>query len=173
MQWLEGNVEKLVRRDPSALVHAVRRCCELKAAVVSADEREAGERVLLNFGHTFGHAIEAGSGYGAWLHGEAVSAGMVMAAELSARLGLVSKSDVDRVRSLLERAGLPVAGPSIAPARLLELMSVDKKNLRGSSRFVVLEAIGHAALKAGVDQRLVTDAIAAAAPRGRSSAKPL
>ena len=163
VQWLEGNVEKLTRRDPVSLVHAVRRCCELKAAVVSADEREAGRRALLNFGHTFGHAIEAGSGYGAWLHGEAIAAGMVMAGELSKRLGLVDGGEVERLRSLLKRAGLPVAGPAIAPARLVELMAVDKKNLRGASRFVVLEAVGRAALREGIDARLVTEAIAAGA----------
>ena len=163
VEWLEGNIEQLARREPAALARAVRRCCELKAGVVSADEREAGPRALLNFGHTFGHAIEAASGYGAWLHGEAVAAGMMMASELSQRLGLVAKSDVERVRALLKRAGLPITGPAIATARLLELMALDKKNLRGASRFVVLEAIGRAAVKDGVDARLVAEAIAAAA----------
>jgi len=161
--WLEANIEKLVRREAAALVHAVRRCCELKAAVVSADEREAGERALLNFGHTFGHAIEAASGYGNWLHGEAVAAGMVMASELSQRLGLVAKGDVERVRSLLKRAGLPVSGPQVPAARLVELMAVDKKNVRGAARFVILEAVGRAALKEGIDAGLVSEAIAAAA----------
>jgi 3-dehydroquinate synthase len=161
VQWLEDNIEKLMRREPAALVHAVRRCCELKAAVVAADEREAGQRALLNFGHTFGHAIEAASGYGTWLHGEAIAAGMVMAGELSQKLGLVAGGDVARLRALLKQAGLPIAGPAIAPARLVELMAVDKKNLRGASRFVVLEAVGRAILKDGIDARVVTEAIVA------------
>src|SRR5205807_2089791 len=163
VEWLEKSIEALLARERSALVHAVRRSCELKAGVVAADERESGVRSLLNFGHTFGHAIEAGSGYGAWLHGEAISAGMVMAAELSARCGLISPAEVGRVRKLLERAGLPVAGPALAPERLLELMAVDKKNLRGEVRFVVLEGIGRSALKQGIDPQHVTEAILAAA----------
>jgi len=163
VDWLEANIEKLVRREGAALAHAVRRCCELKAAVVAADERESGERALLNFGHTFGHAIEAAGGYGTWLHGEAVAAGMVMASELSQRLGLVAKKDVERVRSLVQRAGLPVAGPKVPAPQLVGLMAVDKKNVRGASRFVVLEGIGRAVLKEGVDVELVREAIAAAA----------
>ncbi|MGH8691019.1 MAG: 3-dehydroquinate synthase family protein, partial [Burkholderiales bacterium] len=131
--------------------------------VVAADERESGERALLNFGHTFGHAIEAGTGYGAWLHGEAVAAGMVMAAELSQGLGLVSSSDVLRVRELLKRAGLPVKGPPLAPERLLELMAIDKKAAKGKTRFVVLEALGRAALHADIDDAAVRGAIVAAA----------
>ena len=103
--WLESNIEKILKRDRAALAYAVRRSCELKAKVVAADEREAGERALLNFGHTFGHAIETSAGYGAWLHGEAVAAGMVMAAELSALMGDLRKAEVSRVRELLGRAG--------------------------------------------------------------------
>ncbi len=133
VEWLEENVEKLLKRERGALVYAVRRCCELKARIVAADEREAGERALLNFGHTFGHAIEAGAGYGAWLHGEAISAGMVMAAELSLRTGAIKENDLARVRSLLGRAGLPVKGPAIAPEQMLELMAGDKKNAKGKS----------------------------------------
>ncbi|MGH8725394.1 MAG: 3-dehydroquinate synthase [Burkholderiales bacterium] len=163
VEWLEANVEKLLARDRAALAHAVRRSCELKARVVAADERESGERALLNFGHTFGHAIEAGTGYGAWLHGEAVAAGMVMAAELSQGLGLVSSSDVLRVRELLKRAGLPVKGPPLAPERLLELMAIDKKAAKGKTRFVVLEALGRAALHADIDDAAVRGAIVAAA----------
>jgi 3-dehydroquinate synthase len=161
-RWLEGNIEKLLARDRAALSHAVRRSCELKAAIVAEDEREAGRRALLNFGHTFGHAIEAGSGYGAWLHGEAVAAGMVMASELSQRLGGIQKADVARVRDLLRRAGLPVAGPALSPERMLELMAVDKKTAKGRVRFVVLEAIGRASLRADLAESAVREAIVAA-----------
>jgi 3-dehydroquinate synthase len=160
---LEGEVEKVLARDRGALAYAVRRSCELKAAIVAADERESGVRALLNFGHTFGHAIEAATGYGAWLHGEAVAAGMVMAAELSALMGHLKKSDVSRLRALLQRAGLPVKGPALAPERLIELMAVDKKAAKGRARFVLLESIGRAALHEDVDERLVRQAIVAAA----------
>jgi 3-dehydroquinate synthase len=162
-RWLEGNMEKLVARDRSALSYAVRRSCELKATIVSADERESGVRALLNFGHTFGHAIEAGAGYGAWLHGEAVAAGMVMAAELSALMGHLKKNEVARVRDLIRRGGLPIKGPELAAERLIELMAVDKKASKGKTRFVLLESIGRAALRADVDERLVRQAIVAAA----------
>ena len=160
--WLEANVEKILRKDKESLAYAVRRSCELKAAVVARDERETGERALLNFGHTFGHAIEAGTGYGAWLHGEAVAAGMVMAAELSALMGHLKKTEVARVRALLQRAGLPVAGPALAPERLIELMTLDKKAAKGRTRFVVLEAIGRARLRADIDEKAVRGAIVAA-----------
>jgi len=160
--WLEANVEKLLARDRDALAHAVRRSCELKAQVVAADERETGARALLNFGHTFGHAIEAGLGYGEWLHGEAVAAGMVMAAELSVRTGTLAAAEAARVRALLERARLPVRGPSLGAERYLELMQVDKKAARGRVRFVLLDAIGRASLRDGVDERLVREALAAA-----------
>jgi 3-dehydroquinate synthase len=163
VEWLESNVEKILKRDRAALAHAVRRSCELKARIVAADERESGARALLNFGHTFGHAIEAASGYGAWLHGEAVAVGMVMAAELSALQGSISKQDVARVRALLQRAGLPLAGPALAPQQLMELMTLDKKATKGRTRFVILEAIGCAALSADVDDAAVRQAIVAAA----------
>jgi 3-dehydroquinate synthase len=163
VEWLEKNIDLLLKRDPAALTHAVRRSCELKARVVAADEREAGERALLNFGHTFGHAIETGAGYGAWLHGEAVGAGMVMAAELSALMGDLKKTDVSRVRELVRRAGLPVKGPAFAPERLIELMAVDKKAAKGRTRFVLLDSIGRAKLSSDVDERLVRQAIVAAA----------
>ena len=162
VEWLEANVERVLARERGPLAYAVRRCCELKAAIVTADEREAGVRALLNFGHTFGHAIEAGSGYGSWLHGEAISAGMVMAAELSLRQGLIGKTEVARVRALLSRAKLPIAGPAIAPQRMLEFMALDKKNLRGKIRFVLLQAVGRAAVAELTDQKLVTEAILAA-----------
>ena len=162
-EWIEANVEKLARKDRNALMHAVRRSCELKAAIVEQDERESGARALLNFGHTFGHAIEAATGYGAWLHGEAVAAGMVMACELSRLMGHLRKTDVERVRKVVERAGLPVAGPALAPERLLELMTLDKKAARGRTRFVVLEALGRARLAADVDDAQVRRAVVAAA----------
>ena len=163
VEWLEKSIDSLLARERSALVYAVRRCCELKAGVVAADERESGVRSLLNFGHTFGHAIEAGTGYGAWLHGEAIAVGMVMAVELSARAGLLAAADVHRVRSLLSRAGLPVTGPVLSTERLLELMALDKKVAGGRMRFVVLEAIGRAALHADLEERQVREAIVAAA----------
>jgi 3-dehydroquinate synthase len=161
-EWLESDIEKILKKDPKALARAVRRSCELKARIVAEDERESGARALLNFGHTFGHAIEAATGYGKWLHGEAVAAGMVMAAELSALMGHLKKAEVSRVRALLQRAGLPVTGPALAPERLLELMAVDKKAAKGRTRFVVLEAIGRAALRAAVDDHDVRAAIVAA-----------
>jgi 3-dehydroquinate synthase len=161
--WLEANIGRLLARDRSALAYAVKRSCELKAQIVGADEREAGVRALLNFGHTFGHAIEAGTGYGSWLHGEAIGAGMVMAAELSLRLKLIEERDVERVRKLVASAGLPLTGPALAPERLMELMAVDKKAARGKLRFVVLEGIGRAALRGGIADGLVREAIVAAA----------
>jgi 3-dehydroquinate synthase len=163
VEWLETNIEKLLARERPALIHAIRRCCELKAQVVAADEREAGERALLNFGHTFGHAIEGGTGYGSWLHGEAISAGMVMAAELSFLAGSIGKGDVGRVRALLARAGLPVKGPALSPERMLELMAVDKKAAKGKTRFVLLTRIGKAELRSGIDDKSVREAIVAAA----------
>ncbi len=163
-EWIEANIERLVGGDADALAHAVRRSCELKAAVVAEDERESGRRAVLNFGHTFAHAIETGMGYGKWLHGEAVAAGMVMAAELSARAGLIDERDVQRVRELISRAGLPVAGPAeLRLERYLELMAVDKKVAHGQVRFVLLDHIGGAVLCADPGQRLVREAITAAA----------
>ena len=163
VEWLESNIERLLKRDRDALVHAVRRCCELKAAIVAADERETGARALLNLGHTFGHAIEAAAGYGSWLHGEAIAAGMVMAAELSRDLGLLRPPEVARVRALVRNAGLPTGAPELPPERLIELMAGDKKAAHGKLRFVVLESLGRAALKRGIDDRRVRQAIVAAA----------
>jgi len=163
VEWLESNIERILKKDRAALIHAVRRSCELKARLVAEDERESGARALLNFGHTFGHAIEAATGYGTWLHGEAISAGMVMAAELSSLMGHLKKDEVSRVRDLLKRAGLPVAGPTLAPERLIELMAVDKKAAKGRTRFIVLETIGRAALRADIDAAAVRGAIVAAA----------
>jgi len=163
-EWLEGNVERLLAGDAEALMHAVLRSCELKAQVVAADEREAGLRAILNFGHTFGHAIEAGLGYGRWLHGEAVAAGMVMAAELSLRAGLLDAPTVARVPALIKRAGLPVEGPELPVARYLELMAVDKKASAGKIRFVLLEALGRAVVRDDLPQAAIVAAIRACTP---------
>lgn len=140
--WLECNIEKLLARDPEALIYAVRRSCENKAEVVAADERESGERALLNLGHTFGHAIETGMGYGEWLHGEAVAAGTLIAAELSRQLGWLSAESVARIERIFLRAGLPVRGPNLGAAHYLALMSHDKKVENGRLRLVLLEEIG-------------------------------
>ena len=139
LDWIETHIDALMARDVSALAHAVKRSCEIKAWVVGQDERESGLRAILNFGHTFGHAIEAGLGYGEWLHGEAVGCGMVMAAELSARLGLIAPTCVQRLRRIIERAGLPVRGPALGAGRYFELMRVDKKAEGGEIRFVLLQ----------------------------------
>ncbi|HWA38886.1 MAG TPA: 3-dehydroquinate synthase [Burkholderiales bacterium] len=161
-EWLEADVEKLVARDARALAYAVRRSCELKAAIVARDEREADVRALLNLGHTFGHAIEAGTGYGTWLHGEAVAAGMVMAAELSLREKLIGPTEVERVRRLIARAGLPVRGPGLPSERMYELMTVDKKAAAGNIRFVLLHGIGKARLQGGISRTHVDAAVVAA-----------
>ncbi len=158
--WLEQNVEKLLACEAPALAHAVQRCCEIKAAVVGADERETGERAQLNFGHTFGHAIESGVGFGNWLHGEAVAAGMVMATDLSRRMGLLAQAEQDRIVALLRRARLPVAPPNIAPERLLELMGLDKKSEGGRIRFILLDGIGAASMSADVPEAALQQALA-------------
>jgi 3-dehydroquinate synthase len=158
LEWLETNLDALVRRDTAAVAHAVRRSCEIKAAVVGQDEREAGLRAILNFGHTFGHAIEAGLGYGEWLHGEAVGCGMVMAMQLSQRLGYVDAPWVQRVTDLLRRAGSPVVGPALGPDRYLELMRVDKKSEAGEIRFVLIERPGTAIVR-GAPDALVREVI--------------
>jgi 3-dehydroquinate synthase len=162
LAWLEGSIDALRARDRAALAHAVRRSCEIKAWVVSQDEREGGLRAILNFGHTFGHAIEAGMGYGVWLHGEGVGAGMVMAAELSCRLGLVDRAFVQRLVDLIARAGLPVKGPVLDAAdnagRYLELMRIDKKSEAGEIRFVLIDGPGKAVVRAAPDP-LVRDVI--------------
>ena len=141
--WLDTHLDALRARDPAALAEAIRRSCENKSEVVAADERESGERALLNLGHTFGHAIETGAGYGNWLHGEAVGVGMCMAADLSARLGWLDPADLRRTRDLIARAGLPTATPpELSAGRLLDLMAVDKKVLDGRLRLVLLRGIG-------------------------------
>lgn len=138
--WLEENMPALLAKDPAALAHAVQRSCEIKATVVAEDEREAGRRAILNFGHTFGHAIERCQGYGAWLHGEAVAAGMVLAAELSG----LDEADIARLRALIEQAGLPVTPPNISADDWMQVMGMDKKVERNKLRFVLLRAIGDA-----------------------------
>ena len=146
--WLETHVPSLLRRDPATLEEAIRRACAIKAAIVVEDEREHGRRALLNLGHTFGHAIEAGAGYGNVLHGEAVAAGLVLAAELSARTGRLPGADARRVRELLSSAGLPVDPPRLGRARMQELMAMDKKVKGGQVRLVLLDGIGHAVVTA-------------------------
>ncbi len=148
--WLETNLDRLLACEPDALDHAIVRSIAIKAEIVEKDEREQGMRALLNFGHTFGHAIETGFGYGVWLHGEAVAAGMVLAADLSAELGYLPQSDVARIRTLLQRAGLPAEVKGIGPARMQALMSVDKKAKDGRVPFVVLERLGLAVLRGDV-----------------------
>ncbi|USE35318.1 3-dehydroquinate synthase [Endozoicomonas sp. SCSIO W0465] len=144
-QWLQENIGRLRDRDPEVLSYAIHQSCQDKARVVEADETESGIRAILNLGHTFGHAIETHMGYGSWLHGEAVSAGMVMAADLSCREGNISREDVDGLVALLESVSLPVMPPAgISPERFLELMAVDKKVLDGQLRLVLLDAIGNA-----------------------------
>ena len=143
--WLEVNLDKLLARDPEALAYAIHRSCRNKAEVVAADERESGVRATLNLGHSFGHAIETGVGYGNWLHGEAIAAGMVMASDLSRRLKWLSAADVARVEKLIRRARLPVRAPgTLSTARFLELMAVDKKVLDGRLRLVLLKRLGEA-----------------------------
>jgi 3-dehydroquinate synthase len=144
--WLEENMDKLWARDPEALTHAIARSCAIKAAVVAQDEREHGMRAILNFGHTFGHAIESATGYGEYLHGEAVGLGMLMAAELSRRLGMIDPSAEERISALVRRARLPVVAPKIGAARARDLMRMDKKVLSGTIRLVLLEKLGRAAL---------------------------
>jgi 3-dehydroquinate synthase len=154
--WLEKNIDALLARDATALGVAIERSCRNKATVVAADEREAGQRALLNLGHTFGHAIETGSGYGSWLHGEAVGVGMAMAADLSQRLGWLSAADRARVDNLLLRARLPVRSPAaLDSARMLELMAVDKKVEDGRMRLVLLKRIGQAVISDSTPPALV------------------
>ncbi len=155
LEWIETHIDALRAHDREAMAHAVQRSCEIKADVVGQDEREAGLRAILNFGHTFGHAIEAGMGYGTWLHGEAVGCGMVLAAALSAELGLIPAAFVERLTRLVQRAGLPVHAPFMPDARWLELMRVDKKAEAGAIRFVVIDAPGRAALRTAPDDMVL------------------
>jgi 3-dehydroquinate synthase len=160
LDWIESNLDALMARDVGALAHAVRRSCEIKAWVVGQDERESGLRAILNYGHTFGHAIEAGLGYGEWLHGEAVGCGMVMAAHLSQRLGGVDAAFVERLTAIVRRAGLPSVGPQLGAERYLQLMRVDKKSEAGEIKFVVIDRPGSASVR-GAPDTVVREVLAA------------
>jgi 3-dehydroquinate synthase len=169
--WIEGHVERLRAREPGALAYAINRSCQIKAEIVAADELEqTDKRALLNLGHTFGHAIEAAMGYGEWLHGEAVGAGMLMAADLSWRLGWISQADVQRVRAILVAAGLPVAPPAdITPEEFLDHMAVDKKNVDGRLRLVLLQRLGEAVVTEAATAAQLRQTLSAGERLGESS----
>jgi 3-dehydroquinate synthase len=160
--WLEQNMPRLIARDADALAYAIRRSCENKAAVVAADERESGKRALLNLGHTFGHAIEAGMGYGVWLHGEAVAAGTMLAADLSHRLGWLSNADVARIETIHRAANLPTVAPSLGVGTYLDLMGLDKKVADGKIRLILLQSIGNAIFTAEFPAALLRETLEAA-----------
>ena len=163
LEWLEAQMERLLARDAAALSAAIECSCRNKAEIVAADERETGERALLNLGHTFGHAIETGVGYGAWLHGEAIAAGTVLAADLSARLGWLAGDQVERVRALLARAGLPLnPPPQLTPDDFLRLMAVDKKVKDGKLRLILLRGLGHGVIAGDVDPQRLQETLVAA-----------
>ena len=161
--WIDTNLDALLQRDPQALAYAVQRSCEIKAYVVGQDERESGLRAILNFGHTFGHAIEAGLGFGEWLHGEAVGCGMVMAAQLSHRLGLVDAAFTERLTALIARAALPTVGPDLGVEAYLHHMRVDKKAEAGDIRFVLIDPPGSAVVR-GAPDALVSEVVQACCP---------
>ena len=161
--WIETNLDALLQRDPQALAYAVQRSCEIKAYVVGQDERESGLRAILNFGHTFGHAIEAGLGFGEWLHGEAVGCGMVMAAQLSHRLGSVDAAFTERLTALIARAALPTVGPDLGVEAYLHHMRVDKKAEAGDIRFVLIDPPGSAVVR-GAPDALVSEVVQACCP---------
>jgi len=151
--WLELNITALLNRDIDALTHAIERSCWNKAQIVAADEKEAGQRALLNLGHTFGHAIETGMGYGNWLHGEGVGAGICMAADLSHRLGWLASKDKKRIEDIISHAKLPTTPPTdISPGQLLKLMAVDKKVLNGQLRLILLKGIGQSIMSDNFNQ---------------------
>ncbi|MGH8672287.1 MAG: 3-dehydroquinate synthase, partial [Burkholderiales bacterium] len=162
LAWIEQNIERLLAREPDALAHAIRRSCENKAAVVAQDERDCGIRAILNLGHTFGHAIETGLGYGVWLHGEAVAAGMALAAELSRRMGWLDAAQVTRVQTLLQRAGLPYRAPDL-PRSYIELMVLDKKVKDGKLRLVLLKQLGAAVVTAEAPLHAIDETLIACA----------
>ena len=155
LDWIEANASALLACDTEAMGHAVLRSCEIKSAVVSADEREGGIRATLNFGHTFGHAIEAGMGYGEWLHGEAVGCGMVLGADLSRRLNYISDADFQRLTKIIQSMNLPITPPKFGADRYMELMQVDKKTEGGQIRYVVLEKIGKAKIQSVADAQVI------------------
>ena len=154
--WLEDNIDALLAREESALVYAIERSCRNKAEVVSEDETESGVRATLNLGHTFGHAIETGAGYGEYLHGEAVAIGMCQAADLSKRMGWITDTELDRIKRIIKMANLPAVPPStITPEGFIQLMSVDKKNVDGDIRLILLKGIGQATLPTGIEEKLL------------------
>ena len=160
LQWLDENMEKLLQRDKDALIYAIYRSCEHKAEIVAADEREAGQRALLNLGHTFGHAIETGMGYGAWLHGEAVAAGMVMAAELSEKMGWLSAKEMQQVRDLLIKANLPVEPPkNLSAEKFTELMAIDKKVQDGVLSLILMKSYGESVVSNDFDKAALQDVL--------------
>jgi 3-dehydroquinate synthase len=159
LEWIELNMQGLLARDAAILVEAVERSCANKAEVVGADERESGIRALLNLGHTFGHAIENAMGYGVWLHGEAVAAGTMLAANLSQRMGMIGQADVERIRDLYARARLPVIAPNLGAENYLRLMGLDKKVEGGILRFVLLRRIGDAVVRADVPSRVLMETL--------------
>ena len=159
-EWIESNILALRAQQAPALAYAIARSCEIKADVVRQDEREGGLRAILNFGHTFGHAIEAGMGYGQWLHGEAVGCGMVMAADLSCRLGLIDSAANARVKNLVQAAGLPVIAPDLGAARWLELMQSDKKNEDGKIKFILMKPLGQPCIS-NVEESILLQTLAA------------
>jgi 3-dehydroquinate synthase len=159
--WLEQNMRRLLARAPVTLNEAIQRSCENKAEIVAADEKEKGIRALLNLGHTFGHAIENGMGYGVWLHGEAVAAGTILAAELSRRMKLIGDADVQRIRKIFVQAGLPVAAPKMPAEKYLQLMTLDKKVEAGKTRFIVLNRIGEAVMRADIPPAMLHETILA------------
>ena len=159
-EWLEGNMDQLMQRTPEALAYAIETSCQNKADMVSADEKESGRRALLNLGHTFGHAIETGMGYGSWLHGEAVGTGMLLAADLSQRLGWLNQQDMQRIENIIDRAYLPTRAPAkIDTNTFLELMARDKKAYQGNIRLVLLKAIGEALISGDYDKKLLAQTL--------------
>ena len=163
LDWIEANTGALLACDTNAMAHAVLHSCEIKSAVVSADEREGGIRATLNFGHTFGHAIESGLGYGEWLHGEAVGCGMVMAADLSARLGQIGQADAQRLKRIIASMHLPIAPPKLGSQRFMELMQVDKKTEAGQIRYITLGSIGAARIQQVPDATVIETLVATGA----------
>ena len=160
LTWLESHIDKLRALDPDAIAYAIHRSCEIKAQVVGEDEREGGIRAILNLGHTFGHAIETGMGYGNWLHGEAVGAGMVLAAQTSQRLGWIDEADVTRTRALIRAAGLPDVAPDLGLDTWLDYMGHDKKVESGKLRFVLLKKLGEAVITGDVSRDVLSDVLA-------------
>lgn len=165
-EWIEANIGALLKKDAAALAYAIQRSCEIKADVVRQDEREGGLRAILNFGHTFGHAIEAGLGYGEWLHGEAVGCGMVIAADLSCRMGFLDKVSRNRIKALVKAAGLPVVAPDLGAERWIELMQVDKKAAGGEIKFILLKPLGVPVITAAPQDLLEATFIACTNPDG-------